>query len=303
MQAFVGITDWDWFQLLRAQPKLDDVNFWQPGGTRIFRALRPGELFLLKLHSPRNFIVGGALFAHASLLPISLAWESFGVANGARDLPEMRARVERYRRDGHDRFADYTIGCLLLEEPFFLPEDRWIPVPDDWKPNIVQGRRYDLSSEPGRTLLARLQGTRAPIMEVHEPVARYGSPVVTFPRLGQGTFRVLVTDAYGRRCAVTNERTLPALDAAHIKPYAESGEHEIRNGLLLRRDLHALFDRGYLTVTPSLVLEVSHRIREEFENGRDYYRLHGSSVRQPENPIDSPAPQCLAWHNENVFRG
>jgi putative restriction endonuclease len=38
------------------------------------------------------------------------------------------------------------------------------------------------------------------------------------PRLGQGAFRLLVTDAYQRRCAVTGERTLPVLDAAHIRP-------------------------------------------------------------------------------------
>jgi putative restriction endonuclease len=90
------------------------------------------------------------------------------------------------------------------------------------------------------------------------------------PRLGQGAFRLLVTDAYQRRCAVTGERTLPVLDAAHTRPYAELGPHRLENGILLRKDLHALFDAGRVTVTPSLELRVSRRIREEFENGRDY---------------------------------
>ena len=44
----------------------------------------------------------------------------------------------------------------------------------------------------------------------------YGDPVLVRPRLGQGTFRVLVTDNYRRRCAVTGEKALPVLDAAHI---------------------------------------------------------------------------------------
>ena len=303
MNAFVGITDWDWFDLLRTRPELEEVNFWQPSGSRQFRALNPGELFLFKLHSPRNYIVGGGLFAHSSLLPISLAWEAFGMANGAADLVQMRSRVERYRRQGQDHSTDYIIGCILLEQPFFLREDQWVGVPHDWSPNIVQGRGYDLTVEPGLTLWARLQTARGAALEVREEEARYGRPILSLPRLGQGSFRVIVTDAYERRCALTNERTLPALDAAHIKPYSDSGGHRVENGLLLRRDLHALFDRGYVTVTPELVVEVSRRIREEFENGRDYYRLHGGPVRPHGNPVHRPSAEYLRWHNECVFRG
>jgi putative restriction endonuclease len=236
-------------------------------------------------------------------LPISLAWEAFGIANGAVDFAQMRARVERYRRQGHDQFTDYTVGCILLEQPFFLNENQWIPVPDNWSLNIVQGRGYDLTVEPGLTLWTQLQTAIGTPLEVREEVARYGSPTLSFPRLGQGSFRVIVTDAYNRRCAVTNERTLPALDAAHIKPYSGSGKHSVENGLLLRRDLHALFDRGYMTVTPGLALEVSRRIREEFENGRDYYRLHGNLIRPPANPLHRPSVEYLKWHNQNVYRG
>jgi putative restriction endonuclease len=78
---------------------------------------------------------------------------------------------------------------------------------------------------------------------------------------------VLVTDIYQRRCAVTQERTLPALEAAHIRPYGDGGSHEAQNGLLFRRDIHSLFDAGYVTVTPDLRFEVSSRIKAEFENG------------------------------------
>jgi putative restriction endonuclease len=139
--------------------------------------------------------------------------------------------------------------------------------------------------------------------EIREDRARFGEPVLIQPRLGQGSFRVLVTDAYERRCAVTNERTLPALDAAHIKPYSESGEHVVNNGILLRRDLHALFDQGYVTITPSMRLEVSRKIKEEFENGRDYYRLHGGIIRPPVNPANHPKREYLEWHNTYIYRG
>lgn len=55
----IAVTDGDWFDMLRQQPDLAEVNFWAPSASN-FRALQPGELFLFKLHAPRNVIVGGA---------------------------------------------------------------------------------------------------------------------------------------------------------------------------------------------------------------------------------------------------
>jgi len=83
----------------------------------------------------------------------------------------------------------------------------------------------------------------------------------------------------------------------------ESGQHIVSNGILMRRDLHALFDRGYITITPSMNVEVSRRIKEEFENGRDYYRLHGNTIRVPANPANVPSREYLDWHNSNIYRG
>ena len=137
-----------------------------------------------------------------------------------------------------------------------------------------------------------------------EEVARYGAEFLTRARLGQGAFRVLVTDAYTRRCAITGERTLPALEAAHIQPFAESGPNVTANGLLLRSDLHKLFDSGYLSVTPDLSVEVSRKIKEEFENGRDYYALHGRKlVVVPATEKDRPSSKFLEWHNSNTYLG
>ena len=151
MKLYVGITDYDWFRYLQAmQP--EELNFWQPGGMKLFKTLLPGEPFLFKLHSPRNFIVGGGFFAHASLLPTSLAWEAFGEKNGATSLAEMRRRIEKYRRVPPQPQQDYQIGCILLEQPFFLNQEDWISVPEDFARNIVQGRSYDMGSGTGKSL-------------------------------------------------------------------------------------------------------------------------------------------------------
>ena len=302
----IAVTDGDWFETLRRQPDLKEVNFWAPSpGKGRFRALEPGELFLFKLHAPQNFIVGGGVFAYANALPCSLAWEAFGVANGAQSLDEMRARIARYRRtDPADR-GDFQIGCRILTQPFFLAERDWIPVPPSWAPNIVAFKTYSTTDAEGLGLWERviLQQPPTSPLGLAEPAAKFGAPQLVAPRLGQGAFRVVVTDLYRRRCAITKERTLPALEAAHIKPYSEGGEHRPDNGLLLRRDIHSLFDSGYVTVTPDHRFEVSRRIKEEYENGRHCYALHGQLIDLPDNSGERPSPSALALHNEYRFKG
>jgi putative restriction endonuclease len=60
---------------------------------------------------------------------------------------------------------------------------------------------------------------------------------------------------------------------------------------LLREDVHTLFDRGYLTVSPEYRIEVSRRIKEEFENSREYYALHGNSIQVPAEEWVRPAAE------------
>lgn len=307
MKAFIGVTDNDWFDFLSKRAGIDEVNFWQPGGKTLFKALRPGELFLFKLHAPYHFIAGGGIFAHSTLLPLSLAWDAFKEKNGAATLEEMRLLIERRRRE--PTALDYQIGCILLEQPFFLPREHWIPAPEDFSPNIVQGKSYDLSSGLGKRLWGQIEkylsaaSKLLDIKEVAEEKSKYGKSIKIFPRLGQGSFRILVTDAYQRRCAITGERTLPALEAGHIKPFSKSGPHEVSNGILFRSDIHRLFDAGYVTITPDYRFEVSRRIKEDYENGSDYYLLHGRSIQLPPQREFYPASEFITWHNENCFRG
>jgi putative restriction endonuclease len=280
----VAVTDGDWFDTLRRLPNLGEVNFWAPSGTN-FRALQPGELFLFKLHAPRNFIVVVGIFAHANTMPCSLAWEAFGEANGAYSASEMRSRIARYRRADPGERRDFEIGCRILTQPFFLEENDWIPVPTSWSPNIVVFKTFNTAESEGLALWEAVQDrlSRVPLPGFAEEAARFG--------------------VYRRRCVITKERTLPALEAAHIRPYSDGGLHEASNGLLLRRDIHSLFDAGYVTVTPELKFEVSKRIRAEFENGRHYYALHGQAIERPGDPAHLPDRDALTWHNHCRFNG
>ncbi len=303
MNLRIGITDNDWFEFLRRQPVLDEVNFWQPSGGRQFRALSVGEPFLFKLHSPLNFIVGGGFFAHFSALPCSIAWEAFGPKNGADSFPEMRERIEKHRRLPSDPHDDYQIGCIILSEPFFLNEEDWVPIPENFSKNIQQGKNYDMSTSPGREVWeAMLRTSPSGARDTLVDAVRW-SELTTKRRLGQGGFQVCVTDAYGRRCAVTREKALPVLEAAHVRPVTQGGTHDVRNGLLLRRDLHALFDRGYMTVGRDLRLRVSSHLKEKFHDGEYYTTFDRGELMLPGNSADRPDSALLEWHADTIFKG
>ena len=137
MNIWVGVTDEDWFTHL-SHLKPDEVNFWQPSGGRAFRALAPGEPFLFKLHSPKNFIVGGGFFVSHTPLPASLAWDAFGIKNGVGSLEELHARIRRYRRD--TEAVDPVIGCTVLAEPFSSTSLPGFQFQKVGRPTLCRGR-------------------------------------------------------------------------------------------------------------------------------------------------------------------
>ena len=313
MRGTVAVTDRGWYEFLR-QRRPDEVNCWSPSDHRRFRA-EPGSYFFFKLKAPISAICGFGRFVQWTSLPDWLAWDCFGEGNGTASYEELRERLAAIRRrikfvsDGPG-----NIGCILLTEVCFFPPDALVRQPADWHARTVAYKSYDLLAGEGRRILEESleraqdpetfrEGSGKRLIVIGPPSPRYGTPQLVRPRLGQGTFRVAVTDAYGRACAVTGEHSLPALEAAHIRSYSHEGPHEVRNGLLLRADLHRLFDLGYVTVTPKLALEVSGRLRSDYSNGHSYYPLSGRQLQLPTVDQDRPAAEFLRWHNENVYRG
>ena len=304
VNLFVTNTDNAWFDFLSSEPDVVEVNFWWPG-EMAFRAIQPGELLVFRLKSPRNKIGGFGVFSSHSLLPIQLAWDSFGHANGVSSFEALRTAIAEYRTDS--AIGPMTnIGCTILVEPIFFPSDLWFDVPLSWSRSIQRGKVYSTDNAEGLKLWNQLQDAAQMCMatvssEMTEVQARYGAPALITPRLGQGAFRVAVTEAYGRQCAVTDGRVLPALDAAHIKPFSEGGLHTNSNGILLRKDIHSVFDAGYATVDENYRFLVSKKVKEVFNNGEEYLRLDGKLLRRPSRKLDWPNPDFLRWHNVNRF--
>lgn len=230
MRAYVGVTDSGWYRQLRERGATE-VNFWQPSAGHPFKAISQGAPFLFKTHyrgTPSHRIVGIGFFSGWARLPVSQAWDFFGLNNGCQSLEEMRSRIAHYRR-GPITELDPQIGCIMLRDVSFLEPEDSLPPPADWASNIVSGKSYEVMSEvtsPVEQVLLHLLAMTSPLLgelpgSVDGPV--FGDPRLVPVRLGQGAFKAMVQEAYGRRCAVTGDKIVPVLQAAHIRPVTSAG--------------------------------------------------------------------------------
>lgn len=96
-KIFVAVTDYTWYKNVKLLNN-DLINFWSPSGNIEFRAISNGDLFLFKLREPKNFIVGGGIFESSSNISLDDAWSTFGAANGASSLEELRHSVNSYKK-------------------------------------------------------------------------------------------------------------------------------------------------------------------------------------------------------------
>ncbi len=316
---FVANTDFRWFTYLASLaahegPALDEVNFWQPRAQRPMARLAPGTPLFFRLKSPHSAVAGYGFFSHFVLLGLEQAWDFFGIRNGDPNLLSFLERIGGYRKldlVGDRRAPRAPIGCTILRDATFWPRERWLPwrEPEGWAPNIVQGKsvrdarlatrllgeiQYDHLSAPEEldaTPFAPLEADERQIVEAR--MAR---------RIGQGAFRSRLFDAYEGRCAITGEHTEIVLDAAHIQPYLGPRSNHVQNGLLLTKEFHALFDAGYVTVSPDLDVRVSPRLREDWNNGHRYYAFDGRRLEVVLPERLRPSTKALSWHAERVFR-
>lgn len=320
--CYLAVTNPDWFEFHRARQSLE-VNFWKPSAAA-FKALLPGQNLLFKLKKPYNHVAGGGTFIRYEQTRLSEAWRHYREMNGFDSLARLRQALKGMNKMLRNREdADPLIGCIILEGCHYYEIEDWKPCPLSFKRNIVSGRTYGVEEHDGQALNAEFEARRsmALLQRAHQlPTTdpardtliswdearrepQFGTPYLTRSRLGQGGFRSLVLDAYGKQCAVTSEHTEPVLEAAHIMPYSQGGSHSLNNALLLRMDFHALFDRGYVTVTPDYKFEVSDAIREHFNNGVRYEQRRGRLINLPTEIQRRPDPELLRWHNDHVFMG
>lgn len=108
-------------------------------------------------------------------------------------------------------------------------------------------------------------------------------------RRGQAMFRKKLLKAYDERCAITDTNFVPILEAAHIIPYQGARTNHIANGILLRTDMHTLFDLGYIGIGQQYQVVTAPPLR-----GTEYQKYHGSIMRLPKSESERPSLIALA---------
>ena len=118
-------------------------------------------------------------------------------------------------------------------------------------------------------------------------------------------FAQTVKSAYDNTCAVTGLKIIngggrPEVQAAHIRPVADSGPDSIRNGLALSGTIHWMFDRGLLSLDDNLtILKAEGRVPDTI----DRMIAPSGKLRFPSRPDLRPHPMYLRHHRETVFKG
>ena len=276
----MGITDTKWFSLLEEDYRNGKigkyVNFWTPG-TREFKAIEPGDMFLFKLHNKKSIgengeIVGGGYFSCYEKLSISDAWERYGRGNGRESLQKMQESLHGMQEKNKIQ-SSIEIGCIILENVFFL--DKWIDEPSDWGKSIVSGKRYTTDTEIGAKLYTTVyESIKGKSKSDAEIVAEIETEIdnlslegkervaLVKTRVNQSVFRERLLNRYSNCCLCKVEN--PALlIASHIKPWAVSTAEEkldADNGFLLCPNHDALFDGGYISFEDDGSILISKRL-------------------------------------------
>lgn len=312
-RACIAHTHREWFDFLSRHAtggRLDEVNFWKPPHWRF----SPGEPVFFRLGAPDRRVVGCGFFATRQELTPVLAWETFGFRNGAGDREAFFDLLGRRTPEEQRQ----SLGCMVLRDVSFWPDHRWIPWGTErgYAPTGNQQGKFDSSPQNVEVLFAELKryGADPPpdLVEDFEPLRvdeRRVRIAKQVDREGQGTFRLRLLDAYGWRCAISGEHTEPVLDAAHIQDYLGPRSNHIRNGLILTKEFHALFDKGLLTVEPPprnrpdvYRIRVSKLIHERWNNGKRYLAFNGCELKSlPQKPALRPSPLALEWHRDEKF--
>ena len=112
-------------------------------------------------------------------------------------------------------------------------------------------------------------------------------------RRGQAKFRAALIDIYNGECVITGCNATEALEAAHISPYLGDESNHPQNGLLLRADIHSLFDLGLIAIDPvTMKVVIAEHLMES-----SYAELSGTRISTPADPTLSASGDALKQHH------
>lgn len=226
--------------------------------------------------------------------------DHFGLAN--LDDPYFDAAPE------HGYCLAYKIdslGRLRVPKPadFRFPQGGWLRFSDDeataWLNNLPRLEQPDGSAAGEMSTTAAQvadDGYFSPANLQDERKKRLREIV---ERRGQPDFRNKLIAAYGGRCAITGCDAVAALEAAHIVPYSGPQSNHVSNGLLLRADIHTLFDLDLVRIDPqALVVDLAPALYST-----SYGELAGRAIALPDNDVHRPSHEALSQRRQRFLGG
>lgn len=294
----ISNTDNNWFEFLRNAQLNSSVNFWNPTPWRV-RSINKGEKWFFMLKSPIRKIGGFGEFVEYKELTPSDAWNEFGHRNGFEVKDEFVSAIQQYlnkHSEAHRgipiNIETYKIGCVVLTNCQFWDSDRYIS-PEDFNikfpPQIVKFKVFK-GYEPDLFHISNTIGFNL----LNEPREDYRS--LLKQRRGQGEFKGKILKAYNNKCCISGEACPELLEAAHIQPYSSINSNHVQNGILLRVDLHRLYDNGLIFIDKDYIVHISSRIKTAM-----YHMFNGVQIMLPKDMDCYPLKESLELRR-NDFR-
>ncbi len=276
----VAPTDLIWFEYLKTHCLIDDINFWTPSDWRV-KSLHPGDKFIFKLKGKDDRAGGYGTFVEYKYQSLDATWKEFGTRNGFDCKSDFYQAIGGYQAQ-----ASSKCGCIVLTDVVFFDSPISLSsVGINFSRQVV---KFKTCTQP-----FPFDSTTTPQLSSFNLVATSNknkkSQLATY-REGQGQFHTEVCAAYGKRCCISCETIPELLQAAHIQDYINKDSNHIQNGLLLRIDLHKLFDSGLLYIDDQYYVHVSSLVASPY-----YQQYNGKKITLPSNPSAWPSKDALLF--------
>lgn len=292
----ISPTDINWFYYLRDNNFNAEVNFWTPTPWNI-KGLKIGDNFYFMLKSPIRLIGGYGEFVEYKNLTAEKAWNYYGFRNGRNSKELFISSIQKYIDANSKKFgkskintSTYEIGCIILKNCQFWDDAEFQQLEEKnikFSNQIVKLKYFDDSLDFLKTSnevdsFGIINGMREKIK------------ILTNTRIGQAKFKSSILKAYDGKCCVTGDETPELLEASHIQPYISTHSNHTQNGILLRIDIHRLFDTGLLYIDEDYIVHVSLNLTNEF-----YHKFSGTKINLPKNSNDYPSIVALKLKMNN----
>lgn len=264
--------------------------FWTPTPWNL-RKLKQGEKFYFLLKAPIRQIGGFAEYVEYKNLTADQAWNEYGIRNGRTTKELFLDSIKSYLDKNSKKFRgtnitpeNHIIGCIILKNCIFFDDEGFLNTEDYGLkfPTQIVKIKYINSVDP---FFSNNNDKKifTPIND--KKIKNY---VLTDTRIGQGLFSGMIKKAYNNQCCVSGEKIPELLNAAHIQSYINADSHHVQNGLLMRVDIHALYDAGLISIDENYDILVSEQL-----NLTDYYKYKSKKITLPVNRSDFPSKDAL----------